>query len=1100
MVKRVSSNQVSGGGNKIQLPSNVPARLIQDVGRSTLSINKLIAPTVLDLQKSEGRKVARQGIVDGQNGKLDPKLLFNPSFRGQAYTDNALSHYTKTLELQTRQGINDIIKENPRDSVKAEKLIGAFIQGKLEGMPQELRERTGNHYALQSKISANANLARIRKTENDLRIKEQEAVDLQLDMDIAKEAPLNGAGLGSNSFSVQQSSLIVAMRDRKQIEARYEAEINDGVTTIPAHSETEKINALAKYDKIIGSSMIQEQFRGQKDKAQYLRDFQLGKLEENFILKDDGGNTLLDLRPGPQARASLASGMRTIINAENAEVKRRQTAVKGSIDSWISDLKNSVPKTAEQEAEIGANVEQFGTEAQIERWHNWQDFKHEYGELRTKAPVKINQALINIDAEIKEARVQGDIVTPGMIERRDIVAKLKNEKQELLNKDLLAAGYFYGDIENVGPLLDSDLMRKQADQARFMSEKYNMPLAVLNGDNLIRFKKALDDPNLTGDKLEGLLNIFDGFGEDKFQALSELAPKHPGYAHLAALMDYQKDHVTSAAAQGFVLTKQGGTNKVTFPRVDTKNAEAEILENTFRLNSKARDGVVEVARAIYTAMVFNSGGSEATKFFGTSATPGEFNKELYKKALQQATGQKDLKTGTTGGIVTLKGHSVMVPMNMKQEDFKKGIESLTKADFEKGGVNGGIIQDTATLGTEGGDTKAEFDKDDTFLVSMGDGQYVMGRADANGNTELLRGATDPDSDNPAVRQGFYVLDLTNALDAKSEREAEEEVQAEEKIQAIQKEQAERKVKSDKKAREIFSSGAEIVKEAPESIKDMVLEGSSAITKGIVNAPETLEKAKEGITKGLDSTIQQLEQLFDNYFGKAEKGAKGFLEFTEKSGTELAKLAGTGLSKITEGIISSGDNVRAGIETVKEFADKNTEEAKQLAKLVTKKARKLTNEASVKLFAKTVAPMIVSPGRSDGLPAPENVMTALVSVESSFKANQVSPQGARGPAQILPGTAQDIAEQSKLGFTRDEILNDPEKNIMGGMYYLYEVLLKRYSGPDRLKFAVAAYHGGLGNIDNARAKVAHKNDFNSVYPKLGPKTQDYVTKVMSRIRG
>lgn len=1157
MVKRVSSSQVSGGGNKIQLPGNVPAKLIQDVGRSTLSINKLIAPTILDLQKSEGRKVARQGIVDGQNGKLDPKLLFNPSFRGQAYTDNALSHYTKTLELQTRQGINDIIKENPRDSAKAEKLVDAFIQGKLEGMPQELRERTGTHYALQSKISANANLARIRKAENDLRIEEQQAVDLQLDINIAKEAPLNGASLGSDSFSVKQSGIVAVMRDRKQIEARYSAEISDGVTTIPAHSETEKITALAKYDKIIGSSMIQEQFRGQKDKAQYLRDFQLGKLEENFILKDDDGSTLLDLRPGPQARAALASGMKTIIRAENAEVKRRQAAVKGSIDDFAKSIEDNVPISPGEEAEFVAKVEQYGTEAQIARADNWLDFGPKYKELRTQTPVEIRQELIHINEEISKTKEAGEIVTPGMIERRDIVAKLQKEKQALLDSDPLAAGVKYGDIVDIGPLDTPQKMRDQAIQGRIVSEKYGTPYRVLNQNNLSRFRNALKNPEMNGDKLQGLLGTFSGFGEDKFQALSELMPDHPELAHLGALQEILgPSAAVDYAARGYVLQQQGTKNFSS--TMKTKGIEKDILGDAYRMHPRTAEAVVKTAQAIYTATAFDVG-----------ERGGEFNEELYEKALKQAAGTMNLGGSPRGGLTQFDGgHKIVLPQNVSEEDFADNMNDFTDKDLALGGVNGGTIVTRAAQSpgekfrvTESVSTRDMLDDGDNFLVSIGDGLYHIAQIDGNGKINYARGIIDRDSDNPGVRQGFYVLDYNKALAAKEARLLKEEQEKNKPIDQTEAEIVEKgfsktkatvqkvgdvlgdfggsvfdtltdKLKSDPEPEpkpepapeatqtdkpgmmdkaleklegiqksideglDFSGKSADALSDLAGEAKDKALEGSAQITKGVI---KSTGKAKKAISE-LQKAVTPKKGAFSKAIQDAKQGTVNTTNNLQKFGEELGEDVLSGLSAITKGVIKVGEDIREGLQTVKEFAEENKQEAKQLAKLVTKKARKLSNEASVRLFAKTVVPMIVSPGRSEGLPAPENVMTALVSVESSFRANQVSPQGAKGPAQILPGTAQDIADRSNLGFTRDEILNDPEKNIMGGMYYLYEVLLKRYSGPDRLKFAVAAYHGGLGNIDKARAKVTHKNDFDAVYPKLGPKTQNYVKKVMSRVKG
>ncbi len=81
-----------------------------------------------------------------------------------------------------------------------------------------------------------------------------------------------------------------------------------------------------------------------------------------------------------------------------------------------------------------------------------------------------------------------------------------------------------------------------------------------------------------------------------------------------------------------------------------------------------------------------------------------------------------------------------------------------------------------------------------------------------------------------------------------------------------------------------------------------------------------------------------------------------------------------------------------------------------------------------------------------------VIKAMVRQESSFNPNAVSKCGAKGLMQLMPGTAKDMGVQNVF---------DPEQNIRGGVKYLAS-LLKRYNGDYRK--AVAAYNGGMGNID------------------------------------
>lgn len=81
-----------------------------------------------------------------------------------------------------------------------------------------------------------------------------------------------------------------------------------------------------------------------------------------------------------------------------------------------------------------------------------------------------------------------------------------------------------------------------------------------------------------------------------------------------------------------------------------------------------------------------------------------------------------------------------------------------------------------------------------------------------------------------------------------------------------------------------------------------------------------------------------------------------------------------------------------------------------------------------------------------------VVKAMIKQESNFNPNAVSHCGAKGLMQLMPGTAKDMGVKDVF---------DPEQNIRGGIKYL-AMLLKRYGGDYRK--AVAAYNGGMGNID------------------------------------
>ncbi len=102
-----------------------------------------------------------------------------------------------------------------------------------------------------------------------------------------------------------------------------------------------------------------------------------------------------------------------------------------------------------------------------------------------------------------------------------------------------------------------------------------------------------------------------------------------------------------------------------------------------------------------------------------------------------------------------------------------------------------------------------------------------------------------------------------------------------------------------------------------------------------------------------------------------------------------------------------------------------------------------------------------------------LIEALVWQESRWRENAVSPAGARGLAQLMPGTADE------LGVNPD----DPFANLEGGARYLREQL-NRFDGD--LEKALAAYNAGPGRVQRAGG-----------IPQIR-ETQLYVSSIMGRL--
>ncbi|NLW17659.1 MAG: lytic transglycosylase domain-containing protein, partial [Firmicutes bacterium] len=84
----------------------------------------------------------------------------------------------------------------------------------------------------------------------------------------------------------------------------------------------------------------------------------------------------------------------------------------------------------------------------------------------------------------------------------------------------------------------------------------------------------------------------------------------------------------------------------------------------------------------------------------------------------------------------------------------------------------------------------------------------------------------------------------------------------------------------------------------------------------------------------------------------------------------------------------------------------------------------------------------------------SLVAAVINVESRWRVNAVSRKGAKGLMQLMPATAEWIAEKTGQGPVTEQDLFSPEINIQLGVSYLAD-LLTQFGDNEIL--ALAAYN-------------------------------------------
>ncbi|MBS0521231.1 MAG: lytic transglycosylase domain-containing protein [Proteobacteria bacterium] len=126
--------------------------------------------------------------------------------------------------------------------------------------------------------------------------------------------------------------------------------------------------------------------------------------------------------------------------------------------------------------------------------------------------------------------------------------------------------------------------------------------------------------------------------------------------------------------------------------------------------------------------------------------------------------------------------------------------------------------------------------------------------------------------------------------------------------------------------------------------------------------------------------------------------------------------------------------------------------------------------------------------------------AVTRQESAFNSGAVSPSGALGLMQLMPGTARDVAGRLGLPFIQDKLTRDPGYNVSLGSQYLAE-MLQRFGGSYEL--ALAAYNAGpnrvarwLETIGDPRGGKIDMVDWIEMIPLR--ETRNYVQRIMEGV--
>jgi soluble lytic murein transglycosylase-like protein len=113
-----------------------------------------------------------------------------------------------------------------------------------------------------------------------------------------------------------------------------------------------------------------------------------------------------------------------------------------------------------------------------------------------------------------------------------------------------------------------------------------------------------------------------------------------------------------------------------------------------------------------------------------------------------------------------------------------------------------------------------------------------------------------------------------------------------------------------------------------------------------------------------------------------------------------------------------------------------------------------------------SPSQLADAAADKYGLPRRLVRSVISTESDFQPQVVSPKGAIGLMQLTPATAEALGADPR----------DPAQNVDAGTRYLRD-LLEKYDGG--LWHALAAYNAGPGAVDKYQGVPPYRETINYV---------------------
>lgn len=304
---------------------------------------------------------------------------------------------------------------------------------------------------------------------------------------------------------------------------------------------------------------------------------------------------------------------------------------------------------------------------------NWQALLDTNENLQTfkKMPLnELQQMQIDLNNRINRGEAEsGELFKATQL--RQMVSNLTKKLADDQTLTVLSMAGIYEDLD----FSDYAKLKTQMNARSYNMNKYgklyniNKP-KLLSKQDVNNYTQALLSSS-TEDRSLLIEAVAEAAGENAYQVFNEVAKDSPAIGHFAQLILRDIDQTTSSLFENGLTASQQFTPNVP----NATDLFAEEFGTAYDLHPGMMTNIIESANVIYLGLLQKE--RKPLAAYDKSAETAQFDKGLYTKALELASGAKEIDGVMYGGVVDYNGQKISLPSSIARDEFDSKMRAAT---------------------------------------------------------------------------------------------------------------------------------------------------------------------------------------------------------------------------------------------------------------------------------------------------------------------------------------------------------------------------------------------------------------------------------------